>query len=631
MKVDHPVARTGEIRSQPIGLRVPAAAQALLSRRAAACLALGGVAAASVAGWVGVMSTVDPLAMTDLGLLPATPPAALGFFLLLAASFVAALRMQPVPQVLLGVHVISAIFMLYGAPMLFEDAPRFVTGWLHVGFVDAIARTGELFPNRDARFDWPGFFVLFAFLQNAVGGADLLAVLPWAHVVQMGLYLAPLYLIARSATGDLRLVWLTLWVFVLTNWVGQDYFSPQGMNLFLMLTVVAILLTWFRVRPSQSGWVSAIASRIGAPGVGRAVVDPDGGTDDGPEPRLDDRQQIGLIVILVLLFGLSVASHQLTPFAIIGGVTLLALAGRLRLRGVWAVMVVLGTTWLMFMATTFLDGRVGALLAEVGRPDQFAASNVAGRLQGSPGHLLVVQGRVVFSLAIWLVAFIGGLRRLRGGRLDLSLALLAIAPFGLILAQGYGGEMVLRVFLFALPFMSFFAAAAVFPTLRPASAGRSVALLGLSAILAVGFFFTRYGNEKADLVTQDDYGALQFLGRVAEPGSVIATPNSGAAPEFIAFEQHRYPDLYQYMGSATLGEDELDEMFQALADLGDPGDEQYVLVTNGARGHAALLWSMSDAEWERRMAMLDSRMDVLYRQGTSIVFGWTVPEPAPRP
>ena len=613
-------------RSRPLGLRVPASTRGLLSRRAAACLGLVAVTGGSLLGWVTVMSTIDPLSLTDLGLLPATPPAALGLFLLLTAGFVAALRMQPVPQPVLALQVAAAVFMLYGAPMLFEEAPRFVTGWLHVGFVDAIARTGELFPNRDARFDWPGFFVLFALLQNVAGGADLLALLPWAHVVQSGLYLVPLYLIARSATADLRLVWLTLWMFVLTNWVGQDYFSPQGMNVLLMLTILAILLTWFRVRPSQTGWLSGLASRLGESGAGRTVIDPDGSTDDGPEPRLDDRQQVGLMVVVIVIFGMSVASHQLTPFAIIGGVMLLALAGRLRLRGVPVLMVLLGGTWLMFMATTFLDGRVGALLAEVGRPDQFAVANVAERLQGSPGHLAVVQGRVLFSLGVWLLAFVGGLRRLRAGRLDLSIALLAIAPFGLVLAQGYGGEMVLRVFLFSLPFMAFFAAAAVFPTARLASMGTSAALLGLSTVLVIGFFFTRYGNEKSDLVTLADYGALQFLERVAEPGSVIATPNSEAAPEFIAFEKYRYPDLYEYIGSPTLDEEKLDEMFFALADLGEPGDEQYVLVTSGTRAHAELLWNMSQETWDERMAQLDTRMDILYREGSAIVFGWTIPE-----
>ena len=55
-------------------------------------------------------------------------------------------------------------------------------------------------------------------------------------------------------------------MFVLSGWVGQDYFSPQGFTYLLYLAFVAILLVWFR----------ATARALDeAAGPGEAEVEPD--------------------------------------------------------------------------------------------------------------------------------------------------------------------------------------------------------------------------------------------------------------------------------------------------------------------------------------------------------------------
>lgn len=599
-------------------------------RRVGILVLLGLLTALSVIGWVVVVQEIDARQITDIGLISVVPPTAYAFVGVLGVAFMAGLRLRPVPQLLLATQVASLVFMLYGAPALFEEMPRFVTSWLHVGFVDVIARTGELFPTRDARFDWPGFFALFAFLSNATGADDLLPILPWVPVVQAILYLLPLYLIYRSATGDLRLVWLGMWIFVLVNWVGQDYFSPQGMNILLLLTIAAIVLTWFRRAPASRARITGWMARV--PGLRSAnalTLDPDGATDGGPQGRVTDRQQIGLVVIIALLFGTSVASHQLTPFAVIGGLLLMLIAGRLRLWGMPLLMFVLVSTWLVFMATTFLDGRLAALLADVGRPDQFAESNVAGRLRGSPGHVLVVQGRLVFTLLVWLLALVGGLRRLRAGRFDLSLALLAIAPFGLVLVQGYGGEMILRIFLFASPFMAFFAAAAFLPAAGSASLRLSAALVMATLVLVVGQLFTRYGNEKADLVTLEDYQAIAYVKTIAEPGAMIATPNSRIPMEYRRWEDHRYPDMFSFFRDTDdFTPSEMDDMLADLAERAEPGDPIYLILTRGTRSHAELNWGMTDAEWQARVDVLDAGLDILYQNRDATVYRWIVPAEA---
>ncbi len=625
MRFDHP-ALGG--RLAPLSASRESA-DALDRRRIGVLAALAFLTASALIGWIVVMRSIDERTITDIGLSSVIPATAYLFIGLLATGFVASLRMRPVPQLLLAAQLMALVAMLYGAPAMIEDLPRFVTAWLHVGFTDAIARTGELFPFRDARFDWPGFFVLSAFFSNLTGADSLVPILAWVPVVQVSLYLVPLYLIARSATADVRLVWLTLWVYVLTNWVGQDYFSPQGFNLLLALTIFAVLLTWFRKPAVLGSRMGRLVNRV--PGLRRnpIVLDPSADLDGGPQPHLTDRQQMGLMAIVLLLFAMSVVSHQLTPFAIIGGVSLLVVVGRLRTWSLPILMVVLGSTWLVFMATTFLDGRLGTLLEEVARPDQFATTNVAERLVGSAGHVLVVQGRLLFTLVVWLLALIGGVRRLRAGRLDLSLALLALAPFGLILAQGYGGEMVLRIFLFSVPFMSFFAAAAFMPTMRPASPGLSLAVVVLSVALSAGFVFTRYGNEKADLVTTEDLAAIDYVKDVAEPNALIASPNSRLAVEYRDWEEHRYPDLFYFFTQGDLTDPEdMTLMLEGLAERAGPGNPVYVVVTRSTRAHAELNWGMSDAEWNGRIAAIETEMQKIYSNRDAAVYRWIPPEAA---
>ena len=61
------------------------------------------------------------------------------------------------------------------------------------------------------------------------------------------LYLAPLFLLADARCGRAGgPSGARLWIFALSGWVGQDYFSPQGFTYLLYLAFVAILLVWFR-------------------------------------------------------------------------------------------------------------------------------------------------------------------------------------------------------------------------------------------------------------------------------------------------------------------------------------------------------------------------------------------------
>lgn len=596
--------RTGPVMAIPLRT---ATDRLVVDQRFAIVVGLAGFTAFAVVGWVAVVSPLDFRQMTDVGLVSILPPAAYALLTVLAAAFAAALRMRPLSEPLLALQLAALVFMLYGAPALFEEMPRFVTAWLHVGFADAIAETGQLFAFRDARFDWPTFFVGSAFVADAAGMDNLLPILAWVPVVQVILYLVPLYLIYRSATGDLRLVWLGLWIFAMTNWVGQDYFSPQGMNVLLMLTILAVLLTWFRRAPSGPTWQSRLQGRI--PFLGslgrRLIVDPNASIEDGPEARLTDRQQIGLVAIVGLLYGFSVASHQLTPFAIMGGVIALVVFGRLRPRSLVVIMAVLVTAWITFMASTFLAGHLAGLLEEVGSPGDFAQANVAKRLVGSDGHLFVIQARLLFTLGIWAIAFLGGLRRLLAGRLDLSLGLLAAAPFSLIMLQGYGGEMLLRIFLFSLPFMAFFMAAAVFPTPRPSSWALSLIIVIASVGLFGGFIVSRYGNEKVDTVSAAEFEAIEVAAALTEPGDTLASVNHAVPLGYRDWHETRIGSL-----SSRIPLDQIGLMISVLPEAISDGQSGYLIITRGNAALAELFGGVDAEEWDRLMRIAEGRTEL---------------------
>lgn len=578
---------------------------------------IAALSVSALAIWVVLMTRLDVRAVDDLGVISIVPPPAFACVGLLTAAFVLSLRLRPLSGTLLAVQIVALVIMLYGAPAFFEEAPRFVTAWLHVGFTDAIARTGELFPLRDARFDWPAFFVLSAFVSS-VSGLNPLGVLAWVPAAQTLLYLPPMYLILRSGTSDARMIWLGIWFFCLTNWVAQDYFSPQGLNLLLFLSIIAILLTWFR-RPGRWPtprwrWLARALNRV--PGRLRdAFIDPTSTAVRRAQTLLSEREEVGLVAGIALLTAMSVASHQLTPFAILGAVVTLMVLGRIGPRTVGLVMLVLLSAWFGFMAVTFLSGHLGGLVASVGQANQNAAANVGDRLVGSVGHQVVVLGRIAFTAVIWLLALIGALRRLWQRRIDISLAVLAVVPFGLILLQSYGGEILLRIYLFSLPFVAFFVAAAFMPDEHRASWRLSVVVVLASMLMAAGFMLTRYGNEAYEMVTADEYQALQFVTAHADPGEPIAGVNTRVPLGYAEYEQHANPNLASFFR-----DDDIDGLVGAMRSRAPRGGYAWLVISRSQHQYARLVYGMSEQDWSSRVEELAQRATLEYVNPDAAVY-----------
>src|SRR5204863_379717 len=73
---------------------------------------------------------------------------------------------------------------------------------------------------------------------------DLTGIASWAPVFFNLLDLAAAVFVFSALTRDRRVIWLGSWLFLIANWVGQDYFSPQAFAFFLYLVVIGCTLRW---------------------------------------------------------------------------------------------------------------------------------------------------------------------------------------------------------------------------------------------------------------------------------------------------------------------------------------------------------------------------------------------------
>jgi hypothetical protein len=197
--------------------------------------------------------------------------------------------------------------------------------------------------------------------------------------------------------------------------------------------------------------------------------------------------------------------------------------------------------WIAFMTTAYLAGHMHVLTDNIGKVNENAAANVANRLKGSPQHQVIVWTRIIAGGVLWSAAALGWLLRLRRGHRDHAFALLAVATFPLIAVQPYGGEIVLRVFLFSLPFMAFFAASLFNPRGGVAENWRALAAIGVAClVLTASFFFTRYGNLRVDYFTADEARAVEALYQLAPPGAFFMGGSDDLPWKAVHYDAYTY-------------------------------------------------------------------------------------------
>ncbi|MHA7239978.1 glycosyltransferase [Arthrobacter sp. TMS1-12-1] len=490
-----------------------------------ALCALAGVAALALAA--GAASTVSVPVNSDIGLAALLPYPFWVGVLLLNVAFVVALRGDasgPARRPVMIWLIVVLVLVLFGTAAFVTDVPRGEVAFRHLGIADALSRTEGIDPAIDAYFNWPGFFALLATVLGATG-LDPVTLALWAPVLNVGLWLVAMGVLTGHLTRDRRRRWLALWLFCLGNWQDQDYLSPQAFGFFLHLVVIALVVGPLAARPPRIRGLGFADLRAWWHGRSPAELRPG--------------RRVSALAVTLLLVTVICASHQLTPFMLLIALTALTLTGHVwpsRLPLITAIILML---WLLYPASAYLVGHPP--LEDAGLQTATEA-NVIDRVAGTPGHMLVVQLRVVLTVVLWGLAVVGALRDWRRGRLDIRVVLLAVTPLMLFPAQAYGGEMLIRVSLFALPFVALQACSALLPTrdgTRPSS--RSAAVLVLTCfLLAVLTVTGRFGNARYDVFTDDEMSAVNAAQRIARPGSAVVAAANPTPWRSEGYLDHRY-------------------------------------------------------------------------------------------
>jgi hypothetical protein len=307
---------------------------------------------------------------------------------------------------MLGTATGVLILCTTGMPSIVEPVARFATAWLIAGFTDAIAITGHTPPGVDARFYWPAFFAQWAFFRDAGGATQLDTVLRWYPPAVVAVWTIGIYALARSMLGGTRAPWAAAWLFVGLNWIEQDYFSPQATGIILMLTVLTFALGPLATRRTDAagvpGWPYPHPGAKRTSLVRRWLV---AALTPPNRPTLPPRQLLLIYFCAALVLMAAAPEHQITPFAIIGQLALLAVVGRFRGRGLVLVAVVSSAVFILIAGREFWINQLGLIL---GSGDQGALQEgVANRLTGDTGQVVVKYMRIAMPVLTWMLGMAG--------------------------------------------------------------------------------------------------------------------------------------------------------------------------------------------------------------------------------
>ena len=538
--------------------------------------------------WSTSLQTIKLNDMNDLGLISALSPRIIVASGILVVSFALTIQRREIQVLLLVFQILCLILILYGTPHLVEEVPRFTPVYRHAGYTDYIMQTGSVDPSLDIYFNWPGFFVLSALCTKIFGYSTILSYAGWTPVFYNLLYIGPMYVIFTSISANKRLVWLSLLFFQLTNWVGQDYFSPQGLNFFLYLIIIMILVKWFRM-PSKARAQSRKSASFKQKFFAWLKA------PDPLSPPLKSWQRRGLLCCLILVYGLIVCSHPLTPFFVLLSVFTLVLFRRCYPFWLPILMTIILIAWIFIVARPYLSQHGSGIINTLGDLTANLPKSIAtGQMKERTLYAYIAEIRLYVTLLLWLLAFLGAIKRLRQGQRDITVILLAINGFAVIAAQSYGGEILMRIYLFTEPFMCFFAAALFFDNritraftparTHPTFLWRTAAIIAATIILLGSFFFTRYGDEHVDYISHKEWDAVQYLYRVAPNNSLIVEAWNDAPLYFEHFSKYTIANLTTTFPEAVMHTD-VNGVVQFFENEHNP--DSYIIFSQEEQIHAS--------------------------------------------
>ncbi|HEV7948993.1 MAG TPA: hypothetical protein VGP24_04415, partial [Glaciihabitans sp.] len=187
-----------------------------------------GVLVGAITLWLISLARTSTDDLGQWGLLPEFPATwYIGVALAAVLCIGSVVRFQ-FPTGLMSASVASLVVMLYGSAGLVEEAPRLPWIYKHIAVTSYIDANGAVDPQIDLYNRWPGFFSTSAFLGQAIGYPNPVDYAAWAEVGFALIGVVLVLAIARVFSRNSQWVWTVALVFIVGNWVGQNYYSPQA-------------------------------------------------------------------------------------------------------------------------------------------------------------------------------------------------------------------------------------------------------------------------------------------------------------------------------------------------------------------------------------------------------------------
>jgi hypothetical protein len=225
------------------------------------------------------------------------------------------------------------------------------------------------------------------------------------------------------------------------------------------------------------------------------------------------------------------------------------------------------------------------LVGELGE----TAGAITGRLVDtsivSPGQVAVSWASRAIAVIIALVALGGCINRLAAKHVDGAVAVLALAPVSLLAITSYGGEIAFRVYLFALPFLTFFAAALFYRTENQRDTWQGIALSSVGILLSLAFILANNGKDRQYVFRPSEVAAASWLYENAPPGSTLVEGSTNYPYQFRNYENFTYVPISEEPRESIdrLLRDPAQELGRWLAAT-DP-DKAYIIITRSQKAY----------------------------------------------
>jgi len=396
-------------------------------------------------------------------------------------------------QKLLCFQLLFLITALWLTPALIGSHPFLDCAYRNLGLINGIIEQGHVF--RTLYLSWPGAHILFATATKlgAINFEQILGIFPF--FMQL-LWLLPLYIFLKNILNEARVnyCWAGLWLFSLANWIGQEYFSPQAIAFFLMLTLLTLIT-------SPSIWKE----------------------QSYPLPFL---LAAGFIIAGIII------THLLTAFATFCILAAFCLAKRAKKP---AILIILCLTLILVWDVTGGRNYTGQILSALVGPGGILAFDLKHIVEitimrsftGSDSHIAVVQTRMIFSLIFVILGLVGAaLTLVKIKRRSTAIPLLAMAIALLLLlplAKQYGFELFQRLYLLSLPFIAYFGAMLL-------DLGKKLSAIILCLLLLIALplhIVAHYGNAPKDYIPRGEIAYWHFIQDSVSNGYVTG----GLSPE----------------------------------------------------------------------------------------------------